>query len=69
MTDAEILADTLARRARLTQEARRQAAELRTRQQSGEQRVGPWAPAATIAKPRRKHAIEQGQALRFRKRA
>lgn len=29
----------------------RQRAELKARQQSGEQRVGPWAPAARLAKP------------------
>ncbi len=44
-------ADTLRRREDLKAEAARQAAELKVRQQSGEQRVGPWAPAARLTKP------------------
>ena len=54
MTDTDIFADTLRRREALAVEAARQVAELKARQQSGEQRVGPWAPPARVAKPRRK---------------
>ena len=53
MTDAQLNAELLARRARLATEASLQAVELRARQLSGQQHVGPWAPAARLAKPRR----------------
>jgi len=53
MTDTQLDAELLARRARLTKEAYTQALELRARQLSGQQHVGPWAPAARLTKPRR----------------
>jgi len=53
MTDTQLNAELLARRARLATEASLQALELRARQLSGQQHVGPWAPAARLAKPRR----------------
>lgn len=54
MTDHELDAILAKRRAHLLAEAQRQAAELRQRQQAGQQRVGPWAEAPTLARRRRR---------------
>lgn len=54
MTDHELDAMLTAKRARLLAEAARQAAELRQRQESGHQRVGPWAEAPKLARRRRR---------------
>jgi len=51
MTDMQLNAKLLARRARLAKEASTQALELRARQLSGQQHVGPWAPAARAPNP------------------
>ena len=56
MTDQELDALLLAKRATLLAEAKRQAAELRARQQAGQQRVGPWADAPRLARRRRRRA-------------
>ena len=68
MTDAEMHADILRRRAALAASAAAQVAELKARQQSGQQHVGPWAPAARVSKPRPKKARPQTVAT-FRRRA
>lgn len=56
MTDQELDALLAAKRQRLAAEASRQAAELRVRQQTGQQRVGPWADAPRLARRRRRRA-------------
>lgn len=56
MTDAQLDALLAEKRLKLAQDAARQREELRQRQQAGHQRVGPWAPAATLTKPRRRKA-------------
>jgi hypothetical protein len=61
-------ADTLRRREALKAEAARQAAELKARQQAGEQRVGPWAPAARLTKPVARKKAKAAVAA-FRRRA
>lgn len=67
MTDTErdlVLAE---RGVALRAEAARQAAELRQRQRTGQQVVGPWAPAAIVKKPRAKKM--PGRVTPMRKRA
>ena len=54
MTDRELDALLAAKRQRLLVEAQRQAAELRARQEAGQQRVGPWAEAPKLARRRRR---------------
>jgi hypothetical protein len=51
LTEDHLDALLAARRARLAQAAFRQTVELRTRQQTGKQAVGPWAPAVRLVRP------------------
>jgi hypothetical protein len=51
LTEDQLDALLAARRARLAQAAFRQTVELRTRQRTGRQAVGPWAPAVRLVRP------------------
>ena len=54
MTDEEIQLDTQRLRAALLASAARQREELKAKQQSGQQIVGPWAPLIEAVRPKPK---------------
>ena len=56
-------AELLARRARLASAVQAQSAELRARQQGGQQRVGPWAPSGNWQQAERGLAVARARLL------
>lgn len=70
MTDQELDAMLASKRAALLAEQKRQAAELRERQQAGQQRVGPWAPSRRLTvSQRRQHRTVTSKVTPIRRRA
>lgn len=69
MTEAELEATILARRAALARQAQAQRDELRARQERGDLTRGPWVPTTRLGQPKRTKTRRPATVAPIRRRA